>query len=141
MFKLTGRGLGRVITVISLSPSFRKPGTPSSEESMVAEGSRPSARILIGSVAGLENSAVGLGAFPPSALSSDPSWPKEIVFGLISTKSPPENLRLRFGKAQAGWLGPKAYVEASGYRVLAFLAGDPIAHRAALAELRGTGRT
>jgi phosphonate transport system substrate-binding protein len=87
---------------------------------------------------------VGLGALPPSALSSDPSWPKEIVFGLISTESSPEILRrwtpilaqlekdlgikvrtmtstdyrgtieaLRFGKAQAGWLGPKAYVEAS----------------------------
>lgn len=83
-------------------------------------------------------------ALGTTALAGDPSWPKEITFGLISTESAPELLRrwtpilgqlekdlgihvktltstdyrgtieaLRFGKAQAGWLGPKSYVEAS----------------------------
>jgi phosphonate transport system substrate-binding protein len=78
------------------------------------------------------------------ALAADPSWPREIAFGLISTESAPEIVRrwgpilaqiekdlgikvkhvtstdyrgtieaLKFKKAEAGWLGPKAYVEAS----------------------------
>jgi phosphonate transport system substrate-binding protein len=93
-------------------------------------------------VAALVPLAAGLIVGP--AFAADPSWPREITFGLISTESAPEILRrwtpilaqlekdlgtkirtmtstdyrgtieaLRFGKAQAGWLGPKAYVEAA----------------------------
>ena len=79
----------------------------------------------------------------PSA-ATDPSWPKELTFALLSTENASEITRrwgpilaqlekdlgvkvksvtatdyrgtieaLKFGKAQLGHLGPKAYVEAS----------------------------
>jgi len=75
---------------------------------------------------------------------SDPSWPKEVTFAILSTESAPEITRrwvpvlaqlekdlgikvkyttatdyrgtieaLKFKKAEFGWLGPKAYIEAS----------------------------
>src|SRR5499426_3869922 len=75
---------------------------------------------------------------------TDPSWPKEVTFGLLSTENAAEIARrwgpilaqlekdlgikvkhvsatdyrgtieaLKFKKAELGWLGPKAYVEAT----------------------------
>jgi phosphonate transport system substrate-binding protein len=83
-------------------------------------------------------------ALPAGAAATDPTWPREITFALLSTESAPEVTRrwgpilgqlekdlgikvrwtqatdyrgtieaLKFKKAEVGWLGPKAYIEAS----------------------------
>jgi phosphonate transport system substrate-binding protein len=87
---------------------------------------------------------LGVAMASGSVQATDPSWPKEITFAILSTESAPEITRrwvpilaqlekdlgvkvkhttatdyrgtieaLKFRKAEVGWLGPKAYVEAS----------------------------